>query len=134
MSGNHSDTIWTPEVMEFFLALSKAPENFTYSEIAKRLSKKFGREIGRNACIGKAYRMRLPAREPHYLPPPAKPKPCPVDPAGIPIEHLERGDCRFAYGKFEARPPYQFCGRPVVQEGGSWCKDHYHKVFSRRHE
>jgi GcrA cell cycle regulator len=133
MSGNHLDTVWTPEVMKFFLVLSKAPENFSYLEIARRLSKRFGHQFTKNACIGKGRRMGLPPREPQpSVSRPVKPKVRIPDPAGIPIEELERGDCKFIYGKLEDRPPFMYCGKPVLQQGGSWCRVHYGRVFNRR--
>jgi hypothetical protein len=134
MSGNHLDTIWTPEVMEYFLALAEAPRNFSYLEIACRLTKRFGHEFTKNACIGKGRRMGLPPREPRsYVPRPIK-QPRVPDPAGISIEELERNDCKFAYGRMEDRPPYRYCGRPVIREGGSWCRIHHDTVFGKKYE
>ena len=29
------------------------------------------------------------------------------------------------------RPPYTYCGKPVTDIGGSWCREHYDVVYQK---
>lgn len=126
--------IWTEEVIETFLGLVNNPDRLGYTEIARRLSARFDYTFTKNACIGKARRLGVPPRpvwegNTYRIP---KRKLRLVDNPGIPIEELERNTCKFILDKVESRPPYSYCGLPVANEGGSWCKVHIEKVYAKR--
>ena len=131
--------VWTAEMSNALVALSSLPENLTYVEIARRLSERFGVEISKNACIGKARRMAQPprpARPGKYQRPRSKVRvDAPIPPRyerstepGISIyQLLERENCHFPLAEFTDHPPYRYCGEPTIGET-SWCKGHLKRV------
>jgi len=47
---------------------------------------------------------------------------------GVPLFELAENECRWPEGEW---PPYEFCGKPVVAPGISWCLDHVKRVFTQ---
>ena len=145
MSVNGSDTVWTAEALELLETLAGLEENLTYREIAARMTEQLGTRFTKNSCIGRGRRMRLPPRpsRAHREPSPnLQPE---VPQAFIPIEPIEArvkrngrdltmlqsraGTCRWPSDG--DRPPYTYCGKPVSEIGGSWCREHYDVVHQK---
>jgi hypothetical protein len=66
-----------------------------------------------------------PARAAAVVKPPRPPR---SYTGGVPLFELVENECRWPNGD---RPPYEFCGKPVVAPGSSWCLDHVKRVFSQ---
>ena len=142
MSVNGSDTVWTAEALELLETLAGLEENLTYREIAERMTEALGKRFTKNSCIGRGRRMGLPPRPPrdHRASPSLQPE-APAQ-AFVPIEPVEarvkrngrdltmiqlrEGSCRWTSDG--NRPPYTYCGKPVMEIGGSWCAEHYRIV------
>jgi GcrA cell cycle regulator len=133
---------WTAEIQDAFETLLGLEENLTFEEIARRLTDQFGLPFSKNACVGRAHRMRLPPRperpkvhrklkgktmpiriDAPILPPEAQRAPNGHD---LTIYQLHAGDCR--YPSDEARPPYTYCGHPT-ESGLSYCPNHCKIVY-----
>lgn len=136
---------WTNEVQDCFETLLGREENLTFREIAKRLTDQFGIPFTKNACVGRAHRMRLPPRPAHaakpkklkgkmmsirvdapILPPEAQRPPNGYD---LTIYQLHEGDCR--YPSKGDRPPYTYCGHPT-ESGLSYCPAHCDIVYQSK--
>lgn len=137
---------WTSEIQDAFETLLGLEEALTFNEIAKRLSEQFNLPFTKNACVGRAHRMRLPPRparpevpsnkkrkskgkmmpirvDAPILPPEAV---APSNGHGLTITQLHAGDCR--YPSDDARPPYTYCGKPA-HGGLSYCPEHCAIVY-----
>ena len=142
MSVNGSDTVWTTEALELLETLAGLEENLTYREIAQRMTEQLGVRFTKNSCIGRGRRMGLPPRplREHRSSPSIQP-----ETAFAPIEPIEArrkpngrdltmlqsraGTCRWPSDG--DRPPYTYCGKPVTDIGGSWCREHYGVVYQK---
>jgi hypothetical protein len=146
----NQDSLWlTPGITERLIelhALSGA-DAMTMREIADKLSFEFELEVGRNAVIGRVYRLGLPMRDTvPFRKRKSGPKPkriyvrvgAPIEPAcakvpvgqtGLTILQLRDGVCKFPLGEALQRPPYLYCGE-VAEEGCSYCGEHYARTHS----
>ena len=114
-----------------------------YRDIAERMMREFGTYLSKDACVGMAFRMKLPKRtvrgQPKVktsdLPPPPpeparpfavvfrdRPKP---HPGMIGIEHLTSDTCRWPHGD---TPPLSYCGKQTHQ-GGPYCREHAERSY-----
>jgi hypothetical protein len=129
---------WTPRLDRRLRELFD--EGMPYITIALAMSGEFNLNFTRNACIGRANRLRFPLRElPRKPPKPievnlsVRPRPRPrttspsIVPGKLTLLQLTRFTCHWPSGD---RPPYTYCGKPVLGDG-SFCADHaelaYHK-------
>jgi hypothetical protein len=119
--------IWTPPVITRFKELLKRGY-YTYSDIAKMLSREFSVKLTKNACVGKGRRLsvalRTPARKRTHKPrrkiktrPTPKPKHKGTGP--VALMELQPHHCRWPIGE---RPVF-FCGEQKV-DGYSYCPAH----------
>lgn len=134
-----ADVVWTEELKTRLRELH-ADEDLLFGAIAAQLSQEFGVTLTRNACIGKAGRMRLVRRHPRPpqtrrraitlgMPPETVPRVLPrwrvceppAPPAGERLTLLQLTDntCRWPYGD---RVPYLFCGAATA--GKTYCAYH----------
>ena len=137
---------WTPDMKAELQRLLGDP-CLSYTTISARMSEKFGTEVTRNACIGKARRLGLATKNgvPRKAPPgpAAKNKvvafrrpPVKVDApieyqwhkprdggGGVNIYQLRHNSCRWPLGGPLLRPPYQYCGCRALP-GGPYCAEH----------
>ncbi len=81
-------------------------EGKTASEIGKQLG------VTRNAVIGRAHKLKLPAR----------PSPIKVSP-GLKLDKLTRHMCCWPTGDIRSDEGLRFCG-VTVKEGFSYCTEH----------
>jgi hypothetical protein len=138
---------WTPEIDEALELLMASDENFTFETMSDQLTKQFGLPFTRNACIGRAHRLRLPPRPPRprteaRTRPSRKviTMPVRVDAPIVPKEalrrngreltliQLEQGLCKWTGVDLETNPPYTYCGKPTTG-GLSYCPGHYVRVY-----
>ena len=90
-------------------------DGVTAGGIAKKLANR-----SRNAVIGKAHRLCLAARV----------SPIEVPEVAMRPVNWSRNRCKWIDGEPTANPT--FCGKHT--DGGSWCKDHYKRVFRKPEE
>jgi hypothetical protein len=126
--------LWTEE-MDIVLMNLLESKDMPYREVAVRLSIAFDLKFTKNACVGRARRLRLPPRPPKVVVLPsfivvAPPKP---RKKGEPITILELRDgvCHWPLAKVEDHPPYLYCGRATVDLGCSWCQIHANIAFGK---
>ena len=122
---------WTPVLDVRLRELALRDDHPTYSAIAAALSLEFNVCLTKNACIGRARRVGLPARQPlrgHlYRKEKARPAPRrnrkPPEPVydRVPIYDLRMHDCRWPIGE---SPPFLFCGRPTIDQNHPYCPLH----------
>jgi GcrA cell cycle regulator len=134
---NHTNTPWTDELTALLMRLWS--EGFSASQIADQIK---GPHLSRNAIIGKANRLRLPARAPpkRSIRPGRKPrikifepKPKPQPPAvpSVPtmrqltLLELEPLQCRWPIGVGKSL----FCGADA-EKGEVYCL--FHRRLARR--
>lgn len=131
---------WTSEIQDVFETLLGLEQNLTFQEIAKRLSEQFApRQFTKNACVGRAHRVRLPPRPVKPRKSKGKTMPIQIDAPILPVEaqrapnghdltiyQLRDGDCH--YPSDEARPPYTYCGH-ATRDGLSYCPEHCKIVY-----
>jgi len=136
------DDIWTADVIRRFTELHADPEGFSFAQLSAMMSAYCGRDISRNACIGKARRLGLPERSGKArLPPKREVKvkmirvrvDAPIAPeeavtpsqdaVGVTIDRLKSGVCKWPLGEMEDHPPYLYCGcaAPI---GEPYCAEH----------
>jgi hypothetical protein len=125
--------IWTPPVITRFKELLKRGY-YTYSDIAKMLSREFSVKLTKNACVGKGRRLSValrspprkhvytPRRKPAPKPAPHKPKPKKpgATPPNVPLMRLQPHHCRWPIGE---QKPFLFCGEQKA-DGYSYCPKH----------
>jgi GcrA cell cycle regulator len=114
-----------------------ADQSLTFRVIRDKMNAMFDLDLSRNACIGKAHRLRLPAREitnnpAHrekaavtkkpfsFAPIPPELPPRSTEPFTIDIYQLRTQDCRWPSGY---RAPYTYCGRKALS-GLPYCPIH----------
>lgn len=131
-------SIWENEERSTDLALMLAAGK-SFRQIGADLSARYGDNISRNACIGRARRMGLetakPKRDPDRAPKPARPRklrmvmngsgpvwienrfaPAPtlrcieIVPRHLTLMELGPNDCRYPYGGDSDNEPITFCG------------------------
>ena len=118
----------------------KDDDELTMQQIADTINAEFGTTFTRNAIIGRSRRLLLPKR-PLPLPPKREKTPMQqedhVEPQ-IPQHRLREGvtffentGCKWPHGPLLQRAEL-FCGKPIDREGGSWCEEHHHKVYTKR--
>ena len=142
MSVNGSDSVWTAEALELLETLAGLEENLPYSEIARRMTAQLGKRFTKNSCIGRGRRMGLPPRalREHRASPTLQPETAfaPIEPIearpkpngrDLTILQSRAGTCRWPSDG--DRPPYTYCGKPVTDIGGSWCREHYDVVYQK---
>ena len=133
---------WTARMIERLQELLEDPRQLSYKGIAAAMTKEFGTELTKNACIGKARRLGVAMRDKtprEAIGPRPKLKKikvdAPIPPAmdrlpdlrlrtGITIYQLREGDCRWPLGPATARPPFQYCGAEAVF-GEPYCDTHH---------
>ena len=136
---------WTEPLERRLWELATSPQQPTYDQIAHTLGLEFGVRLTKNSCIGRARRMGVPVRiAPRFRsnyrdaviftvdPRKARPKPRYAVPERrydhVSIYDLGANDCRWPFGD---RPPFQFCGREVV-DGHPYCAEHVRKSYPPR--
>ena len=141
--------LWTADTIRRFTELHADPEGFSFNQLSAMMSAYCGREISRNACIGKARRLGLPERSGKArLPPKREVKvkmikvrvDAPIAPeeavtpsdgaVGVTINQLTGTTCRWPLGKMEDRPPYRYCGCHA-EIGDPYCAEHTAKAGPR---
>jgi hypothetical protein len=124
---------WTQEMKDELVNLTNDSHCFTYKEIARAMSAKFGVTFTKNSLIGKAARLKLPPRNT----PEPKMENDMIMPANailnrrrgpITIYQLRDDRCKWPIGN---KPPYLYCGKATGEIGCSWCEEHRRKVFGR---
>ena len=112
-----------------------ADESLTFRAIRDTMNVEFKTDLTRNACIGKARRLRMPPRDPinnptlkkvpavtkFFLPIPPELAPRSTEPFTITIYQLRAHDCRWP--SREQRPPFTYCGRKALT-GLPYCVKH----------
>jgi hypothetical protein len=142
--------VWDDEMLAF--VRKRADEKASAREIANDLCA-LGHAVTRNAVIGKCNRANIelqtesggqrlnrgtssPARK--CGPRRRRPKPVLVADGSIAarfvetksenpiaITELKESTCRWPMGGFADRPPYLYCGDPVMSEGCAYCAGHF---------
>ena len=125
---------WNPAMLARFTVLC-ADESLTFRAIRDLMNVEFDTDLSRNACIGKARRLKMPPRDPVNNPTlkkeptvakiifPIQPElpPRSAEPFTISIYQLRTHDCRWPSG--EQRPPFTYCGRKALS-GLPYCPTH----------
>jgi hypothetical protein len=147
LNSEHLPSRWLTQLLDQrLIELHKltGPDELSFTEIAWRLNDEFSMHMSRNAVIGRANRMHLPARPTFKrngrpvkvvakklavtFVKKIKPKPAaPAKPRNLSLLQLQHHDCRYATAGAEA--PYLYCGNPVV-ETTSWCPIHFKLVHA----
>jgi hypothetical protein len=91
-------------------------DTLKFRSIMKTMNAEFGTSLSRNACIGKARRLKMPPRAKDN-------NPVKLHPEGLPLDKLRERTCRWPMGPTMQRPPYFFCGKPTAV-GCPYCKTH----------
>ena len=146
--GKGNANLWTPDMIKRFRELHKK-HDASFTSIAADMSKEFGIELTRNACIGKAHRLDLPLRlfpnntrkallktkvikmkqlKPDAPIPPPQIVRDPV-PFTLLITDLEHGDCKWPSGEAWQHPPFFYCGAPSLV-GRPYCLAHTKRSVS----
>ena len=131
---------WTPEMTGALQQYMKQKENLSFNTIAELMTKQFGVTFTRNSTVGKAHRMKIPPRplrekrtrentRPRDLkmitlqsrPFIASADRSKVNGHDCDLVDLEHGACKWPDG---ASIPYSFCGRPIWEDGASYCAAH----------
>jgi GcrA cell cycle regulator len=138
--------LWSEELTGRLCALWAAPYKPSATDIASILTNEFGRDITRNATLGKAHRLGLEARDrvkvthSNSRPRTRVRKPsvaaikaelfvaqlAAVEPRHIEMVGLEHNECRYPYGD----GPFTFCGcetapkKPYCPAHVELCADH----------
>lgn len=126
--------IWT-EMVDATLMRLIDDDALSYAEIANELSLRFGVRVNRNACIGRARRLKrikrgapperwsrypkiknapVPAVRKRAVPPPA------LYPTLVTLLELERHQCKWTDSD---NSPWLFCAAPV-EDGQVYCNRH----------
>lgn len=146
-NSEHLPSRWLTQLLDHrLIELHKlaGPDELSFTEIAWRLNDEFSMHMSRNAVIGRASRMHLPARPTFKrngrpvkvvtkkptvtFVKKMKPKPvAATKPRNLSLQQLMLHDCRYATAGAEA--PYLYCGQPVVH-GSSWCAIHFKTVHN----
>lgn len=101
-------------------------EGFSASKIADKISKETGQEVTRNAVIGKMARLEDKTKKKTEAPPKDQTPPPPS--LDIPLEKLEKDQCKFPYGDHGS---FVFCGHPSLP-GKPYCEYHVKKCYIQR--
>jgi hypothetical protein len=121
MRTNNNGTIWTVKMLKFFSDLCE-DETRTFRSIMKAMNAEFGTNLSRNACIGKARRLKAPPRAVVNNPVPR--------PEGLPLDKLRSRSCRWPLGPTMQRPPYFYCGK-LTMLGCPYCREHTKAAHSK---
>lgn len=139
--------VWTGEMIVAFRKLHGDKANYSFTEIAAKMSAAFDIQLSRNACIGKARRLGFPMRDatPRQQVEKRKIKvkvdaPIPVklprrlrssgeDAFNLTIYETREGDCKWPMGKMEDYPPYTYCGHPTPI-GCPYCATHSKMAYN----
>lgn len=149
---NDAVNIWTYAMVKHFVQLHRDPRDYSFGQMSRMMSEEFNITLTRNALIGKARRLGLPMRD--QTKPPRKPigktmikartmreieAPIPaiIDVqlpglhvvSGLNIYQTTHRDCKWPLGEMLDRPPYVYCGNPVV-DGCPYCKKHATRAFN----
>src|SRR4029077_3830388 len=136
---------WPTGARERLAELRAQKEIISFSEIALLLNREFGTHFTKCACIGMARRMNLPRREllpGHCIPlrnrrrvmvdapivpkttPPRRNKP-------LTIYQLRDGRCHWPLGKWNAPPPFWYCGEYTSGRDQVYCPEHRTKSYTK---
>lgn len=122
-----------------------ADQSLTFRQIQREMNAMFETDLTRNACIGKARRLRLPARDITNNPavkemPVIKPfafapiapqlPPRSKEPFTMTIYQLRfSGDCKWPSGAINDRPPFTYCGCRALS-GMPYCAEHTRRAHT----
>lgn len=119
---------WTPERIAEVTRLWS--QGLTTAEIGRLVG------VSKNAIVGKAHRLGLPARPSPIkrearLPRQARTEPRPIERPSPPPVHLvistNGATCKWPIGH-PGEPEFGFCGQPAV-EGKPYCIEHYGRAY-----
>ncbi len=101
---------------------------------AQEIAINLGHGITRHSVIGKAHRLGLAHTGPNKFrskqkePPMNVMVPTEIPDDAKPLQFINSGQCRYAYGNGITQP-YAFCGHKA---NGSWCKEHLDIVLAQK--
>ena len=138
---------WTPQIDDLLRRLYMG--RLTFRDIATRMNEELGLSLTRNACIGRARRLKFQLRNGAFPKSPKPPKPRkrsrkqvkvqtepvsahlhlapPLVPGALTMLQLTSGTCRWPSGD---RPPYTYCGAPV-HDDRPFCLAHCQLAYDK---